>query len=123
MTYHISWDNAEKTICHLELSGRWTWEEWVKGYNESYAMIRQVNHAVTLICSIQDNIPKGNAIPHIKFVATNQPPTLQYTIIVNQVGAFFQELLNALQQQIGWNGLDLVSTLEEAYQLIHHRRT
>lgn len=121
MTYHISWDNAEKTVCHLELSERWTWEEWTKGYKETYAMLGQVPHRVTLICSIQGNIPTGNAIPHIKFVATNQPPNLQYTIIVNQVGAFFQELLNALHHQMGWNGLDLVTTYDEAYQLIHQR--
>ncbi|MFZ4827789.1 MAG: hypothetical protein ACOYLB_10570 [Phototrophicaceae bacterium] len=122
LTYHVGWEDAERTVYHLKLCGRWTWEEWSKAYKESYLTIEQTNHAVDLICSIEDNIPKGNAVPHLKFVATNQPANLRYTLLVNQVGAFFSELVNALNQQMGWRGLVVFEMLEDAYSFIDQNR-
>ncbi len=105
LTYHVGWEDAERTVYHLKLCGRWTWEEWSKAYKESYLTIEQTNHAVDLICSIEDNIPKGNAVPHLKFVATNQPANLRYTLLVNQVGGILQRIGECPQSTNGMAGV------------------
>jgi hypothetical protein len=83
MTVTNSWDNDDKTIIRMEVSGRWTWDEMYKASEEGYAMLESVNHTVYPIIdfSKSQGMPK-NAITHARNMMGKQHPHTGMTVFV-----------------------------------------
>lgn len=122
MPYIINWDDEEHTIYHLNFLGVWTWEEWSVAFREGYLEMGKEPHCVDVIIQIQNAVPYGNAVPHLKYSGAKQPPNAQHTVIVNQSGIFLETLMKSIIQNNGWVGPGFVNTVDEAREYLSKKR-
>lgn len=83
MPITLEWDNPEKTIIHMKVEGRWTWDEMYQSSIDGYKMLDSVPHRV---CSLLDftqaqGIP-SNAITHARNMMNKQHPRTGLTVMV-----------------------------------------
>lgn len=122
MSHLINWDDEDHTIYHLNFLGVWTWEEWSIAFRDGYAEMGKASHCVDVIIQIQNAVPYGNAVPHIKYAGANQPPNARHTVIVNQSGIFLETLVKLIVHNNGWVGPAFVNTVPEAREYLQEKR-
>lgn len=49
MPISAEWDNEQKTVVHVHIAGRWTWEEMEAAVNRVIALLDTVDHKVDSI--------------------------------------------------------------------------
>src|SRR6185369_4744326 len=77
------WDNDEKTIIRMEVSGRWTWDEMYAASTAGYAMLDSVNHVVYPIIDFSGSLGMpNNAITHARNMMGKQHPRTGMSVFV-----------------------------------------
>ncbi|MEO8609041.1 MAG: hypothetical protein ABI690_14220 [Chloroflexota bacterium] len=78
-----SWDNDEKTIIRMDVSGIWTWDDLNRAFDESSAMLDSVNHTVYPIVDLSQsqNIP-ANFIPNARSLMKKRHPRSGMAVFV-----------------------------------------
>ncbi|MEO8609040.1 MAG: hypothetical protein ABI690_14215 [Chloroflexota bacterium] len=77
------WDNDEKTIICMEVSGRWTWDEMYQASEMGYTMLESVNHMVYPIIDFSSSLGMpNNAITHARNMMGKQHPRTGMTVFV-----------------------------------------
>lgn len=118
MTYHIEWDNTEKTCIRIEFRDHWTWDDWLLGHSELNETIATVDHRVDIIECFYHMMPRGNAIPAFKYSGGRQPPNARHTVFVNEAGPVFRKMVDAVVGVMGWEGPAFVDNIPEARESI-----
>jgi hypothetical protein len=78
-----SWDNEEKTIIRMDVSGVWTWDDMNQAFNESSAMLDMVNHIVYQIVDLsQSQSVPGNFIPNARNLMKRRHPRSGLAVLV-----------------------------------------
>lgn len=121
-----SWDNAEKTIVRMEISGAWTWDEMNRAFNESTAMLDSVNHIVYQIVDMsQSQHTPGNFIPNARNLMKRRHPRLGIAVFVGAnamvIGLWrmFARVYTIIARE---QNFTFVGTLDEARALIVEAR-
>ena len=119
MTIDVKWANEEKTICVLQRSPNWTWEEFDAANVQSNTMIKAVHHTVDLIVDGADRLPPGSPAVHFKKAMISKPENLRYVIIVisNPFGRIIFNVMSKLSLRQS-RKLVSASSTEEAYVLV-----
>jgi hypothetical protein len=77
------WDNNEKTIIRMEVSGRWTWDEMYQASSAGYGMLDSVSHTVYPIIDFSQSLGMPpNAITHARNMMGRQHPRTGMTVFV-----------------------------------------
>src|SRR5689334_8333352 len=78
-----TWDNDEKTIIRMEVSGRWTWDEMYQASESGFAMLDSVAHTVYPILDFSQSLGMPpNAITHARNMMGRQHPRTGMTVFV-----------------------------------------
>lgn len=83
MSMTAEWDNTEKTIILMTISGRWTWDELRACVMQCNAMIESVAHHVHFICDMGAGtwIP-GGMLANMRSILQLFTPNDGYRVIV-----------------------------------------
>ena len=118
MASQHQWDNESQTVYRLELSDKWTWEEFSLKTSEVYKLLAQLPKRVDFIVWFKGEVPKGNAFPHLKRAGGSQPPTIYRTVMIIEGTKLLEMLTSIVVKGEKWEGPAFVKTLDEARALL-----
>lgn len=116
------WDNDEKTIIRMDVSGRWTWDEMYAASTVGYSMLESVPHVVYPILDFsQSHGMPNNAITHARNMMGKQHPRTGMTVFVGANTLFvnlwriFIRLYSLLSRE---QDFTFANSLDEARQIL-----
>ncbi len=127
MPITVAWDNESKTIIRIDRTQPWSWADFDRGVDESYALMCSVDHPVYTInvISPDDKLPPGPPLPHIMRIAQLRPPNAGPTLVVGakdaQMDSNFSSVIFSVARRVSQKvdeALINVKSLDEAYALI-----
>jgi hypothetical protein len=122
MAINVYWQDDTWTILRCDVIGEWTWEDYDIMVDRASAMIREVGHEVNLISDVSSSaqMPKGNALQHLRRVKTILPPNVKLMITVGQFSLYTSTILNAFLKVYARDSLRfmMAKTVEDAQNMI-----
>lgn len=117
-----SWDNDDRTIIRMEISGTWTWDELSQAVDETTVMVDSVKHIVYGIVDLSQSqhIP-GNFIPNVRSLMKKRHPRSGMEVIVGAsallIGLWrvFERVYTIIVRK---QDFTFVSTLDEAHTIL-----
>jgi hypothetical protein len=124
MGIHLDWDNESKTIIRREMSGTWSWDEYIENCRHEHEMAISVPNKVSLIIDVRQSLtlPSGT-ITHFKRALESSSEEIELNLVVGAKPIFrtvHQILMQMLPHFVG--RVILVKTFDEAYDLIEQEK-
>jgi hypothetical protein len=127
MNIEVDW--YSDNIVLAEFKTPWAWDDFYKAVREMHRLIAQKPHTVHIVIRHHVDFPSGNMLQNFQNAMNQQPKnTGQVFVIPKKSTTTFQSFLQALMQIIGRvnpkkSPIRMVSSLEEAQQIIAHEKT
>jgi hypothetical protein len=128
MPIYVAWedvkvDGQEKVVMRWTFDGRWTWSELVQLAARGQTMVASVAPRKVDVIVISGSkgymLPSGNAIAEAMRAIDMRASNLRRIIVVSSPGVFTALVRTLLKtSRVNSNLLCIVSSLEEAYQVI-----
>jgi hypothetical protein len=123
MPITVSWDNASRIIVRIHRTSPWDWSDYDRSVDESYALVRSVDHTVYTILMLApgDKFPAGRSVPHIDRMLEMRPKNAGPTVVVGakKADTFGNVIFSAVNKtKRAADVLQYVESLEDAYALI-----
>jgi hypothetical protein len=120
MAIHSDWDNESKTIIRREMSGTWSWDEYIENNRHEHEMAISVPHDVRLIIDTRQSLtlPIGALIQFKRALESNSK-AIKLNLVVGanpMLRTVHQILMQLFPHFVG--RVILVKTFDEAYDLI-----
>lgn len=89
MPVTVEWDNDDKTVVRMEMTGRWSWEEAFAGSERGYNLLESVPYEVGVIIDFSRSagLPP-NAITHAKGMIQRRHSRTGLTVFVGANAVF-----------------------------------
>jgi hypothetical protein len=122
MSIKIVWDNDEKTVVRYIFDKQWTWPEFFTAKAEAYALIGSVKHPVGIIMDAPPEVKlPPNTLTHSRNALRNKHPNTRVIAFV-LTHSFVRSMIHIFMKVApGSTDLHIVSTLEEARQVVAER--
>lgn len=123
MPINVSWGDDNQTYVYIQVTGRWTWQEYHKSIALANDLIISVDHDVCIITHLVDSqaqILAKNAFGQWRKSLGNTPKNLQMVILVpgiNIIKVFIDSIQRIFGRLITFKFRMAVS-LDEAQQII-----
>jgi hypothetical protein len=129
MPISLNWNDDDKTILRLIFWNEWDLDEYVRQFEVVIDAIKTVAHPVDILVDLRTDsfVPKGNTLRVFRHVLDNLPDNAGIIVYVNdnhvQRHMFNTQLsfYNTLRRRHKRH-LQMVETLDEAYELIDQFR-
>lgn len=128
MPVSFRWFDDENTIIAIDISGRWTWDELFRAYEQSLPDIEQSGHTVhVLMLRAQDeyrNYVPPNAFVHSISMIRRMPPNIGMGIIVDSESRVLRAIHDTIARMYQPYGrkVGMVATLDEALAQIEQAK-
>lgn len=126
MTVTVMWDNELEDVICYQLIGRWTWQEFLLGFEQEVRMVQSLHgRRYDVIGDTTESavLPGGSGLTHIYSVYRRYPRNWGITMIVTQ--SSFVRAMYKVSERLHpdtKNAFIIVPTLEEARTTIRDRR-
>ncbi len=126
MSIAVHWKNQDQTVLQLDYAGpSLSWADYDAALEKSFRMIREVAHPVTVIHNAgRVTLPKGSVFQHLRRSVENAPGNVDKMLNVFQ-HPFTRGVASVVGRLAGADEgrFTIVSSLEEAYLLLHEQRS
>lgn len=126
MTVTVMWDNELEDVIRYQFIGRWTWQEFLLGFEQEVRMVQSLHgRRYDVIGDTMESavLPGGSGLTHIYSVYRRYPQNWGITMIVTQ--SSFVRAMYKVGERLHpdtKNAFIIVPTLEEARTTIRGRR-
>jgi hypothetical protein len=125
MPVHVFWDNANLyPTVHINLKGRWTWDEVKRGVREAYALIEGVSGKIPYIVSVENQLViPGHFLRNGREVLRPLHPRTGLMVVVTREMLVLDLLFAFLHRNRGLGGREysLATTVEQARDVLKRR--
>ncbi len=130
MGINVAWDSKDNTIIRYDLEGLWNWEDYRAAVTQSLKMMEGVNYPVGIIANFNADtmVPRAASVPRSAPAASEKMsamPDNMEVIVITGGNAFVEVTVTGfckLYNRVARKFL-VASSVEEARQLIHQRRS
>lgn len=86
MSIHVSWDDPNCTLIHMDLRQRWTWGEFQEALRHVRELMHSVPHAVHLLMNTTESasFPAGSPFPHLNAMFHQLPADGGLIVIITR---------------------------------------
>lgn len=118
------WTTTEKRVSVFELSGRWTWAEYLTAWNAGLDEVAELPHMAYAIVVLMPDVPKGYvpmySMSAILKILRRKLPNAGAVVIVNDTNLSVRAVVNLANRvlPIFRDTVYMVKTFEEALDQI-----
>ena len=126
MSVKVDWDTNVKDVILYQFQGRWTWREFLVGFEQELRMAQSLDGRPYYVIGDTTEgarLPGGAIISHVYSIFKRYPDNWRGTIIVSQNG-FLRALYNigARIHPDAASGFKIIESIEDAYEDIRRNR-
>ena len=95
MHFEVGWDDPNQTVIVVVMREGWDWGDYFVAVNQTYDMIRDVNHKVDVIISgAVLRIPRGDMLSQLRKIRKLRPENMGELVLVG-VNTFVRSIAGA----------------------------
>lgn len=126
MGIEVIWDDTLENVIVYHFQGRWTWQEFLMGFEQELGMAKGLDGArYDVIGNLIEShpLPPGSGISHVYGIFKRYPGNWGVTLIVSG-SAFIRAMLNVGTKvhPDARNGFIISDTVENARAIIRQKR-
>ena len=120
------WDKTDATIIHVDVLGRYTWDEFDTEITALTHLLDHASYPVVIIWDISHAapMPPQDAFEHLEKAIEGFPENVELSVVVGTMGVFERVMWNkvtALYKHVG-SAILFVESIEDAYVKIANQR-
>ena len=101
MAINLAWDETDKQIIRVNVSGNWTWDQMETALEEAIGMMDSVDHTVHYIIDIREGqLDLGSALAQAQKAATPETHRNEGTKVVVGANFLIRTLYTAYRKMI-----------------------
>jgi len=124
MSVQVSWYDDAHTIVLQAFSPGWTWEDFDRAHDQTFALIASAGNAASFITDLRTapSPPTPNIIGHLQRITRNLPATVTQIVVVGP-GPFMRLMGDIFVNAMGSFGkkVSFAESLDAAGLIIHDK--